>query len=303
MIVITADVGGSKTTVAITTDGQRIGHSRGPGSAVRPGRALVTATSVADLIRSTLAQANLLRADAMVVGAAGAGRLADAEEIRTALARERIANRVFVVTDVMLAFEALGVDIGVVLVAGTGSVAIGRTPEGRMVRQGGLGWQMGDEGAGYWVGRTALVAAGLAHDGRGPVTELTPALLKATGAPDFRDLVGWSTVAAPREIANLTRAVAAVAKAGDAVARSILDRAASELAGLVNRLAGEFHGGSAIPVGLTGGMLVTEGLLGPAVASLIKKPFVPLKEPVDPLGGGPRLAVREMSATAGGDSP
>ncbi len=290
MIVITADVGGSKTTVAVTRDGTRIGENRGPGSAVRPGRALVTATTVADLIRSTLAQANLLRADAIVVGAAGAGRPADAEEIEAALGRERIADRIVVVTDVVLAFEALGVDVGVVLVAGTGSVAIGRTPDGRSVRQGGFGWQMGDEGAGYWVGRSALAAVGLAQDGRGPATELSASLLKATGAPDLRELVGWSTVATSREVAHLTRTVLASARAGDQVARQILDQAAIELARLVNTLAPEFPQSGAIPVGLTGGMLTTEGLLGPAVTALIEKPFVPLRDPVDPLLGGPRLA-------------
>ncbi|MFN0179301.1 MAG: N-acetylglucosamine kinase [Gemmatimonadales bacterium] len=289
MIVITADVGGSKTTVAITNDGERIGHGRGPGSAVRPGRALVTATTVADLIRATMAQASLLRADAIVVGAAGAGRPADAEEIRTALARERIAASVTVVTDVGLAFEALGSDVGVVLVAGTGSVAIGRTAEGRMVRRGGFGWQMGDEGAGYWIGRSALIATGLAEDGRGPTTALTAALLRATGAPDFRELVGWSTVATPREVAQLTRAVAATARDGDGVAAGILEAAACALAGLINSLRPDFASG-AIPLGMTGGILVTEGLLGPRVASLIEPPFVPLATPVDPLLGGPRLA-------------
>jgi glucosamine kinase len=293
VIVITADVGGSKTTVAVTRDGIRLGENRGPGSAVRPGRALVTATTVADLIRSTLAQVNLLRADTIVVGAAGAGRPADAEEIKAALGRERIASKVIVVTDVVLAFEALGVDVGVVLVAGTGSVAIGRTAEGRSVQRGGFGWQMGDEGGGYWIGRSALAAVGLARDGRGAPTELVGALLKATGAPDFRELVGWSTVASPREVAQLTRAVAATARSGDPVAQGILDRAATELARLVNALAPEFPQPSAIPVGLSGGILVTEGLLGPAVSALIEKPFVPLAVPVDPLLGGPRLAAAD----------
>jgi glucosamine kinase len=299
VIVITADVGGSKSTVAITRDGTRLVENRGPGSAVRPGRALLTATTVADQIRGALAQANLLQADALVIGAAGAGRPADAEEIRAALVRERIAIRVIVVTDVALAFEALGAAVGVVLVAGTGSVAVGRTKDGRLVRQGGLGWQMGDEGGGYWIGRSALVAAGLAHDGRGPATALSDGLLRATGAPDFREMVGWSTVAAPREVAQLAKTVAAAARAGDAVAGSILEQAAAELAGLVNGLAAHFPKAGPVPVGFAGGLLAGENPLGPAVAGLIRKPFAPLAEPVDPLLGGPRLA----AAPEGGAVP
>ncbi|MDX2061306.1 MAG: BadF/BadG/BcrA/BcrD ATPase family protein [Gemmatimonadales bacterium] len=289
MIIITADVGGSKTTVAITKDGERMILARGPGAGVRPGRALTSATAIADQIRSAMAQANLLKADAVIVGAAGAGRTPDAEEIRVSLARERIAGKVIVVSDVMLAFAALGVDVGVVLVAGTGSVAVGRTPAGKMVRQGGFGWKMGDEGAGYWIGQQALRAVGLAEDGRAPTTSLRAALLKAVGAPDFRDVVGWSTVATPREVANLSRAVVHSADDGDPVAKGILDRAATELARLVNQLAGEFPNPGAIPVGLAGGLLSAGGPLGGPVSALLQAPFVPLNEAVDPLLGGPKL--------------
>ena len=290
MIVITADAGGTKTTVAVTDGDTRLIHARGPGAAVRPGRALVSATIVADLMRSALAQANLLRADVIVIGAAGAGRAADAEEIRMIIARERIANRVVVVSDVVLAFEALGVDVGLVLVAGTGSVVLGRTPDGREVRQGGVGWQMGDEGAGYWIGQEALRAVGLANDRRGPETALVPALMRATGAPTFRDLVGWSTVASPREVANLSRGVVSSAALGDLVARDILERAAAGLALLVNTLAADFPAESAIPVGFSGGLVGPQGPLQEPVAGLIERPFVPLQSPVDPLLGGLRLA-------------
>ncbi|MBM4186407.1 MAG: ATPase [Gemmatimonadetes bacterium] len=291
MTVVTADVGGSKISIAVTRGDLVLATGRGPGSAVRPGRALVTATAVIDLARDTLARANVLRADAVVVGAAGAGRAADAEEIRAAIARERLASRVIVVSDVVLAFEALGVEVGAVLVAGTGSVVVGRTGAGRLVRRGGFGWQMGDEGAGYWIGRAALRAAGRAVDGRGKATALIEQLQRAVGAPDFRELVAWSTLATPREVAHLTKAVAAAARAGDAVATEILEQAGQILAGLVNSLAPEFEAG-AVPLGLTGGIVATEGLLGPRVASLIAPPFVPLERPLDPLVGGPRLAAR-----------
>ena len=289
MIVITADVGGTKTTVAITRDGERLIQIRGGGAAVRPGRALISATAIADLVRSALAQAHLLRADALVVGAAGAGRVSDAEEIRSALGREHIADRVMVVSDVALALAALGESIGVVLVAGTGSVAIGRTTDGQTVRQGGLGWQMGDEGGGYWIGREGLRAVGLAEDGRGPATSLSATLLKAAGAADFRDLVGWSTIASPREVASLCPTVVAAAEDGDEVAGRIVQSAAAELAGLVNRLAERFAGTRSVAVGVTGGLLSEDGLLGRSVAALLEPPFTLREGVIDPLLGGPRV--------------
>ncbi len=290
MIIITADVGGSKTSIAVTRDGERLIETRGQGTSVRPGRAVVAATMIADLARRALAQANLLRADILVVGAAGAGRAADAEEIRITLSRERFAAQVVVVSDVMLAFAALGAEIGAVLVAGTGSVAFGRTSDSRMVRQGGFGWQMGDEGAGYWIGREALRAMGLGVDGRGPATELQAGIMTTIGAPTVRDAVGWSTVASPREVASLTRTVVSVAKAGDAVATDILTRAASELARLVNALAPEFIDQTSVPVGLTGGLIGHEGPLHQAVTAQILAPFVPAEQPIDPLLGGLALA-------------
>ncbi len=290
MIVITADVGGTKTSVAITNGEERLSQVIGPGAAVRPGRALASATIVAGLMRSALAQTKLLRADAVVIGAAGAGRATDAEEMRIAVARERIADRVVVVSDVALALEALGLDVAVVLVAGTGSVAIGRAPGGTPVRQGGYGWQMGDEGGGYWIGQQALRAAGLAHDGRGPATTLLTALMQATGVGALRDLVGWSTIASAREVATLSRGVVSAAASGDAVAAGILDQAAAALAQLVNQLAEKFGSASAVPVGFTGGLVGPDGPLQHRVTGLIDAPFVPRAAPLDPLLGGPRLA-------------
>lgn len=287
MILVTADVGGSKTAVAITRDGQRIFSLTGSGAAVRPGRTMTSASTIADLARKALAQAGLLRADGLVVGAAGAGRLSDAEEVRAVLARERIADRVVVVSDVTLALEALGSPTGAVLVAGTGSIAIGRGPDGTTERQGGYGWQMGDQGGGYWIGLEALRAVGLAYDGRGPATSLSSGISAAISAVDFRDVVAWSTIASPREVAGLARPVMEAAATGDAVATAIVDRAAEWLSGLLRALADRFST-STIPLGFTGGLL-TEGspLIGQVRGRLDARYAPPIT--IDPLVGGPRL--------------
>ncbi len=289
MILVTADVGGSKTAVAITRDGQRIFSLTGSGAAVRPGRTMTSASTIADLTRKALAQAGLLRADGLVVGAAGAGRASDAEEVRAVLARERIADRVVVVTDVALALEALGSPTGAVLVAGTGSIAIGRGADGATVRQGGYGWQMGDEGGGYWIGLEALRAVGLAHDGRGPATALDRLLRRAVSAADFRDLVAWATIASPREVAGLTRLVMEAASAGDGIATAILDRAAEWLSGLLRAMAGHFPEGT-ISLGFTGGLLTEGSPLVDRVRGRLDLRYAP-PITIDPLVGGPRLLV------------
>ncbi len=288
MILVTADVGGSKTTVAITDGGLRLLALTGPGAAIRPGRTMASASTIADLVRQALARAGLLRTDCLVVGAAGAGRASDAEEVRAALARERMADRVVVVSDVALALEALGSPTGAILVAGTGAIAVGRTAGGQPVRQGGYGWQMGDEGGGYWIGQQALRAAGLAHDGRGPATALGDRLMAATGVTEFRDLVAWSTVATPREVAALARAVIDAATAGDPVGAAIVDQAAQALAGLLNTLASHFPAGP-LQAGFTGGLLGAGGPMAERVGRLLDPRYSAPPVSIDPLLGGPAL--------------
>ena len=92
-----------------------------------------------------------------------------------------------VTTDIEIALTAaFGDGPGIVVVAGTGSVVLGRDPEGRMLRRGGYGWQMGDEGSGYAIGRAALGAVSRAHDGRSPETAITPVLMEVDPEPRLR---------------------------------------------------------------------------------------------------------------------
>jgi glucosamine kinase len=299
MIVVTADAGGSRTRIRISDGDREIARLEGEGAAIRPGRALVSAGRIADLIRQSLATSGIVRAGAIVVGAAGAGSPPDADELRVTLVRDRIADRVVVTTDVMLALEALGSDAGAVLVAGTGSIALGRDAAGRLARQGGLGWRMGDEGSGYAIGLAALQAAGRAHDGRGPATGLTDALQASARVEDLRALAAWTLQAEAREIAGLVPAIVRAAESGDAVARGLLERAAADLVELVRALGSALGQPAGIPLGLTGGLLRNEGPIRDAVVgALAAGPFDLRPEPLDPLLGGPRLADPDRAARA-----
>ena len=67
--------------------------------------------------------------------------------------------RVLVVNDALVALEAGAPGRpGVVLIAGTGSIAYGRNAQNQSARAGGWGYMLGDEGSGYWIGRAALRA-------------------------------------------------------------------------------------------------------------------------------------------------
>jgi N-acetylglucosamine kinase-like BadF-type ATPase len=181
----------------------------------------------------------------------------------------------------------------VVLVSGTGSVAVARTPDGVTHRSGGLGWQMGDEGSGYAIGRAALLAVGRAHDRRGPATALMEDIAKALRM-DLDGLVRWSTSAEPGEVAALAPAVLDAARRGDAVAKGIVEAAANELVAHVAALVHKFPGKAAVPVALAGGNLEPERALRPLVLARLGKVarVAPVEAPLDPVLGALALARR-----------
>lgn len=271
-LLVGADVGGSKTAVAVS-DGERIlARASGRGAAVRPGRALPSAATIAEVVRLALGEIGRRRAGVLVVGAAGAGRAPERDELQAALRSEDLAERVLVTTDIEIALAAaFGDGPGLVLSAGTGSVAVARAAGGTLHRVGGYGWQMGDEGSGYAIGRAALGAVSRAQDGRGPDTALTARLLAATRSASFDDLVRWAAGASPAEVAGLAPAALEVAAAGDPVAQGIADSAARELAELARRLLPKLEGISPVRVALTGGLLDGSATLRRAVLARLAR--------------------------------
>ncbi|MBI3912442.1 MAG: ATPase [Armatimonadetes bacterium] len=177
-------------------------------------------------------------------------------------------------TDLLGAWAgAFGGHPGVVLVAGTGSVAYGRGPDGSDARAGGWGPLVDDRGSGYWVGRQALAAVARAADGRGPRGRLVAELAGSESpAVWVRGVIaaGWDRA----RVASLAEKVARAAAAGDPLACTLLKEAGaalSELAAAVERRLGGVLGPRA-PVALVGGLANAGDLLvGPLAAALAKR--------------------------------
>jgi glucosamine kinase len=292
-VLIGADVGGTKTAVAVSRDGKIVGRADGPGAAVRPGRALASSSTIAEVVRQALSAAGLLIGDVLLVGAAGVGREPERDELRKALRGENVASSVVVTTDIEIALAAAFADgPGIVVSAGTGSVAVGRDRTGQQHRIGGYGWQMGDEGSGYAIGRASLGAVSRAVDGRSPKTALSDRLLRATRSDDYDELVRWAAGASPAEVAALAPHVLAVAAAGDPLAQGIADYAARELSQLAICLIPKMDITPPIPVAVTGGLLgADQPLRKTLLAKLAEEPvFQPKDSPVDAVAGALRLA-------------
>jgi N-acetylglucosamine kinase-like BadF-type ATPase len=261
-IIVGVDAGGTKTAVIVAEAERVVARATGPGAKMRSSKGIACATVIAEVARQALADAGRLRADMIVAGVAGAGREEEREELRQALRGEDLADRLVVTGDTEIALAAaFGDRPGIVVTAGTGSMAIARDPAGRLHRAGGLGWQMGDEGSGYAIGRAALGAVGRAADGRSPRTELTPLLLKTTRSDSLEALVRWAAAAGVPEVAALAPAVFDAARVGDTIAAGIMDYAARELAALVFRLLPHFGADerAAVDIATNGGLLYHDG--------------------------------------------
>lgn len=288
-----ADVGGSGCRAMVCEHDTVLGRAEGLGGAVRPGRALHAASTIAATIRLALSAAGRLRADALVVGAAGAGRDPERSELESALRRERLADHVLVTTDVALALaDAFGEEPGIVVNAGTGSMAIARLADGSLRRSGGYGWQMGDEGSGYAIGRAALAAVSRALDGRGPASSLVDRIQRATRLGSADELVRWAVTATPAEVAGLARTVLEAEAAGDDAAHGIADFAARELASLALSLVPAFAGREPVDVALAGSLLSADsGLRARVMARLAEESGLRIRpEAPDALRGAIRMA-------------
>jgi glucosamine kinase len=118
------------------------------------------------------------------------------------------------------------------LIAGTGSIVIGRDKDRSMFRVGGWGPYFGDDGSGFWIGREAVRAALRSMDSQAP-TEFTERIAEALGLKSMPEIVSaWASgkIGVP-DIAGLFPEV--VATYPNEPANQILTEAAAHLRSLV----------------------------------------------------------------------
>jgi N-acetylglucosamine kinase-like BadF-type ATPase len=164
--------------------------------------------------------------------------------------------------DAELLLGALDNAIGVALIAGTGSIALGRDTHGATTRAGGWGHVMGDEGSGYDLGRRALQAAARAADGRGAPTLLLDLLLQHWQLKKADAMIGEVYPDDDKgKIARLSTYVFQAARQNDAIAQAIIEQAAHELALAVLTVSDALDLPSELPLALGGGLLIHEAYL------------------------------------------
>ena len=291
---IGVDGGGTHArAVAVDERGRELARRVGPAGLVDPRDPASAAAAVARLVHAVLADVGAPAAAALCCGLAGAGRPHEREAVRIALTLENLAERVNVVGDAEAAMaDAFPDGAGVLVVAGTGSIAWARTPDGETLRVGGWGQLLGDEGSGYDIALHALRVIARAADGRLPATALTDVLLAAADlhAPD--DLVAWTASATKARLAALAPAVLDCAEQGDPAAVRVRECAVAAISQLVTTAARRSALESPI-IALAGGLLAPGGPLRGSVATALQL-HLPrariIDRPVDAALGAARIA-------------
>lgn len=280
MEVLGLDGGGTKTIAVVAApDASIVQVVRGGGINPFDGEAWVGRFSeLIGQIRRPLA--------AVALGLPGYGEDVRLTAMQNAQVMDRLNGPTATVNDVELAcFGAFAGGAGILLLAGTGSMAWRYGADGQSARVGGWGSLFGDEGSAHWIGREALALLSKGLDRRAdvPASDMTALLGLLGGAADddpARVLLGWyATLTSPRQqVAQLAEGIDGLARRGHITARHLMDAAAEQLATHLRVLMAE----QSLPWSYGGSVFRSVGVRG-----RLEDEFGPAAPPrLPPVGGG-----------------
>ncbi len=233
---------------------------------------------------------------AACLGIGGIDREAERAEW-SAWARGAIAANASVVNDGEIVLAAGSEEQwGIALISGTGSIAWGKSRTGEMVRAGGWGHLLGDEGSAYDLSRKALRAAARAADGRGAATKLLDAILREWDLREPSELIPrvYRSEMKPADIAQLAPLVVRIAHEGDSVAQQLVERAGTALAQTVIAAARKLKfSEKEIPLAVTGGVLLKADSVRACLIERLNQSnfhFAPITLVQEPVAGAVRIA-------------
>jgi len=237
-VAVGVDAGGTSTVASYSLDGIFCETLSAEGASATTLGAEEAAARIVKLIATLLAEKTPA---SIYVGAAGAGRGEVAQRLQKAIAQRYAHAQVRVSDDAHIALRAcVPSGPGIVLIAGTGSIAYAENAAGEPFRAGGYGFLLGDDGSGFSIGLGAIKVLARLYDGRGVTDELKAELESRLGISDQAGL--FDLVYAPEQppvtlIASLASHVLALASNGVRSAHKIVQAAALELGDLVKVVA------------------------------------------------------------------
>jgi N-acetylglucosamine kinase-like BadF-type ATPase len=296
------DAGGSKTTAVIADEKSVLGRATsGASNMTRVGEEQArVAIQKAVLDACTIAKISPPQIQYTSIGASGGGRPAVSDALRGILA-EVVGGAIEIVGDTLITLDAaFPGEAGIIVIAGTGSIAFGRNARRETARAGGWGYAISDEGSGYWIGRAAVSALFRAFDERAE-TALTQLVFSNWNVTDINQLVPLANANPAPNFAALFPIVVTAADQGDATARLILTQAGHELARQARTVASRlFVAGDAVRLAMSGGVFTNSAMVRQAFSSSFQaqeETVTILPQPVDPAHGALARA-RSMAKAA-----
>jgi N-acetylglucosamine kinase-like BadF-type ATPase len=298
------DGGGTKTDCAvIDATGKVVSEGRGgPCNPLRSSYEIAFQSlrqSSAEAIRNGNVKKHKITA--VCAGIAGAGRRNVARKLLVFLDQEFPGAAVHVTTDAEIALEAgAGAAPGVVLIAGTGSIAYGRNAAGEIARAGGYGPWIGDAGSAFDIGLCAVIAVARSRDFLAPVTILAETIPEALKCPDWDELLERIMKEPDQVFPKVFPLVVEAADAGDSTAHEILFSSAVGLGNLamsvVRRLGMQRTEFRLVKCGGVFGKITSlDKILDPILSSGAEKAVIARLE-LSPAVGAARFAARLVSS-------
>lgn len=257
-LFIGVDGGGTKTAAALCNqDGEILAQASGDSTNMQSRPWPAVEATLHELTASLLAQAGARREQVAVIlfGLAGADRPQARTRIFASFA-DWTKTKVLIDNDAVTAlYSGTWGEPGIVLIAGTGSIASGVSRTGERFRVGGWGYLLGDEGSGFDLGRRGLTAVLRAYDGRDAPTAMTGLVLDAFGMASPQELIHmvYNADNPRKELAQASRLVLQAAEAGDETACRLVAEAVTELTQLAMVCMAKMQ--ENVPVVLAGGLL------------------------------------------------
>ena len=288
------DGGGSKTTCTIGDDTSILGTgTSGASNFIRVGGEK-TRQALAAAVQDACADAKISpdQIERTCIGLAGAARAEVRDWVQRA-ASELVSGEIEIVGDNITALHAaFGAGPGVVVIAGTGSIAFGRNSRGDTARAGGWGFAVSDEGSGHWIGRAAVSAALRAEDAADSVA-LMGNILQAWNLSS-RDVLVMAANATPSpDFATLVPVVIQSSESGDRAATDVLTRAGTQLAGIAAIVLRRILTDEPAQVAMSGGVFRHSSLVRETFYNRLEilSPGIRIRpEIVDPVQGALELA-------------
>jgi len=291
--VIGIDAGGTKTVGLLADeDGNITTKARGGGANMVVHGELAVEKVLYQIIEDLEAPGPVA---GICLGMAGVDRPEEKALMHGVLRRLGMRQAVHIVPDALVALVAGAPDgVGIVVVAGTGSIAYGVDPEGETARSGGWGYLLGDEGSAFWLGHAAIRQGVRAADGRGPATTLFDRISQKLDLDVPDGLVKWfyDQEFSRHRVADLASVVEEAANEGDDAASALLDQAAQHLARAGRSVARQLDFAEPYPFVQAGGVFKACPSLHARLEAILDLPHArPLRLEGEPAQGAVTLAL------------